>query len=431
MQNKKQKILIISDYPWNKNNSFGKVFTDIFGGIEDIEILNIYCMGGFPNTEMTNIRYYQITMGQILANLKNKKNKVGRVVDPSEEGKEMEGAELKWMNRARKTHLRIFGWGRRFIWWIGRWKNQALTDLIKEFDADIMFTPVYKMSYMNAIQQFAAKIQPVKMIAYYGDDNYSLKQFSLNPLFWFDRFTQRGKVKKTIKMCEYMYVVSEVGQEAAEKYFKKKAILCANGANFDLQPTFKTEYNTPRKLVFTGNLGNHRWEELLRIGRTIERLGGGATLEIYSASVLKKSILKKYRKCSAISFKGRVPFTEILRIQEEADVLVHVESFRLKEWLAVRESFSTKIVGQMVACRPQLAVGDKRCGSIDHLLRHDAAIVAANKHELEQRLRRIIEDDLYLGEYARKGWECGKRLHNRKDIQAMLKADFIALTEDK
>ena len=42
------KLLIISDYPWNKNNSFGKVFTDLFGGIDNLEILNIYCMGGNP-----------------------------------------------------------------------------------------------------------------------------------------------------------------------------------------------------------------------------------------------------------------------------------------------------------------------------------------------------------------------------------------------
>ena len=425
------KLLIISDYPWNKNNSFGKVFTDLFGGMEDIEILNIYCMSGLPNTEMTNIQYYQISMQQIVANLKNKKNPVGKRVTEQDQGNDLQGSELKLMNIARKTHLRIFSWGRNFIWRIGRWKNQQLIDVVKEFDADIMFTPIYKMPYMNWVQQFVAKIKPTKMVAYYGDDNYSLKQFSLNPLFWIDRLTQRGKVKKTIKMCDYMYVVCEVGQEAAEKYFKKKAIPCANGANFNVQPTFKEEYNKPRKLVFTGNLGNHRWEELLRIGRTIEKLGGGAVLEIYSASVLKKSILKKYEKCSAIQFKGKIPFTEVPKVQEESDVLVHVESFRKKEWLAVRESFSTKIVGQMVACRPQLAVGDKRCGSIDHLLRHDAAIVASSKKDLEMQLKRIIEDDAYLDEYAKKGWECGKKLHNRSDIQAMMQADFKELIEDK
>ena len=238
-------------------------------------------------------------------------------------------------------------------------------------------------------------------------------------------------VKKTIDLCDYLYVVSEVGKECAEKYFKKKCVIMANGNVFDGEPTYKTEYNKERKLVFTGNLGNHRWEELLRIGKIIEKLGGGATLDIYSASQLKKSILNKYEKCTAINFKGKVPYTEIERIQRECDVLVHVESFRLKEWLAVRESFSTKIVGQMVACRPQFAVGDKRCGSIDHLLRHDAAIVASSKQQLTEQLKRIITDDAYLDEYAKKGWECGKKLHNRKDIQAMMKLDLEALLEDK
>ncbi len=418
------KLLIISDYPWNKNNSFGKVFTDLFHGIDDIEILNIYCMSGLPNTEMTNIKYFQISMGQIVANLKNKKKPVGKIVTEQSSGDDMGQTELKWMNRARKTHLRIFSWGRNFIWRIGRWKNQNLINVVKEFNADVMFTPIYKMPYMNCVQQFVKKIQPVKMVGYYGDDNYSLKQFSLNPFYWLDRISQRRKVRKTIKMCEYLYVVSEIGKQANEKYFNMKCIVMPNGNIFDGEPTYKEKYNKERKLVFTGNLGNHRWEELLRIGRAIDELGGGATLDIYSASVLKRSILKKYEKCKAINFKGRVPFTEIPRIQEEADVLVHVESFRLKEWLIVKESFSTKIVGQMVACRPQFAVGDARCGSIDHLIRYDAAIVASSKKEIKDKIKKIIEDDNYIREYAKKGFECGKRLHNRRDVQKMLKEDL-------
>ena len=427
------RLLIISDYPWNKNNSFGKVFTDIFGGIDNFEILNIYCMGGNPKTEMTNIKYFQISMGQIVANLKNKKNPVGKIIEPDniDEKDEMGKTETKWMNVARKTHLRIFGWGRRFIWWIGRWRNERLINVVKEFDADVMFTPIFKQSYMNAVDQFVYKAKPTKMVGYYGDDNYSLRQFSLNPLFCFDRLTQRGKVKKTIKLCDYLYVVSEVGKESAEKYFKKECIIMANGNVFDGEPTFKTEYNKERKLVFTGNLGNHRWEELLRIGRTIDKIGGGATLDIYSATQLKKSILKKYEKCKAITFRGKVPYTEIERIQKESDVLVHVESFRLKEWLAVRESFSTKIVGHMVACRPQLAIGDARCGSIDHLIRHDGAIVVSDKNKLEETLKKIIVDDEFLTDYAKRGWECGVKLHNRKDIQANLKRELEELVEKK
>lgn len=427
------KLLIVSDYPWNKNNSFGKVFSDLFDGIEDLEILNIYCMGGNPNTEMTNIKYFQISMGQIVANLKNKKKPVGKIIEPEnlDEKDEMGKTETKWMNVARKTHLRIFSWGRNFIWRIGRWRNKNLIDVVKEFNADVMFTPIYKMPYMNWVHQFVAKIQPVKMVGYYGDDNYSLHQFSLNPFFWIDRLTQRGKVRRTVKMCEYLYVVSEVGKECAERWFKKPCVIMANGNVFDGEPAFKTEYNKERKLVFTGNLGNHRWEELLRIGRVIDKIGGGMTLDIYSASQLKKSILKKYEKCKAIDFKGKVPYTEIERIQRECDVLVHVESFRLKERLAVRESFSTKIVGQMVSCRPQLAVGDARCGSIDHLLRHDGAIVVTDKKQLEQTLIKIRDDDAYLGEYAKKGWECGKKLHNRREIQQNLKKELNELIEKK
>ena len=40
------KILIISRTPWNNSNSFGNTFSNIFGGMQGVEIFNICCQGG-------------------------------------------------------------------------------------------------------------------------------------------------------------------------------------------------------------------------------------------------------------------------------------------------------------------------------------------------------------------------------------------------
>ena len=124
---------------------------------------------------------------------------------------------------------------------------------------------------------------------------------------------------------------------------------------------------------------------------------------------------------------GSVPASEVPGIQERADILVHVEALDLKNRLTVRQSFSTKIVDYLKAARPILAVGPKDVASIDHLIRNDCAIVADNRQELESKLRAILDDKAMLNEIAQRGYECGRKHHNKQDIQTMLMNDLNSI----
>ena len=62
--------------------------------------------------------------------------------------------------------------------------------------------------------------------------------------------------------------------------------------------------------------------------------------------------------------------------------------------------------------------------SIDHLIRNDCAIVADNKVELERKLRSILEDSGELDRVVKNAYACGRRYHNKQDIQEMLLQDL-------
>ena len=53
------RILIVSNSPWRSDNSFGNSFTNIFEGISDIEIANIYCKYGKPQTTVAS-RFFKL-----------------------------------------------------------------------------------------------------------------------------------------------------------------------------------------------------------------------------------------------------------------------------------------------------------------------------------------------------------------------------------
>lgn len=419
------KILILSSTPWTKDNSFGNSFSNIFEGLEDIEIANIYCKYGKPETDLVS-KFFQITEKSMFRNLKNSKVPSGQEVFV-EKIDNTDIIEPKSADLARKKRWTVMFWARDFIWQIGRWKSPQLKKFIDDFKPDIIFQPIYYVRHMNRIANFIKKYTDVPMYGYVSDDVYTLKQFSLSPLYWINRFLCRAKVKKVVKQCEILYTISEVQRSEYEKIFKIPCKILTKSANFDEPAQVKKEYNKPLQFVFTGNIGTNRWKSLAIIADALKEInkdGIKAELKIYTGTLVSDEMKKTLNIEKTSQIMGFVSSSEIPRIQSEADVLIHVESSSLQSRLWVRQSFSTKIVDYLKIARPILAVGPKEVASIEHLIRNDCAIVADNKDELIEKLNEVINDNNKLTEIALKGYECGKKYHNKTDYNKMLSEDL-------
>ena len=124
---------------------------------------------------------------------------------------------------------------------------------------------------------------------------------------------------------------------------------------------------------------------------------------------------------------GSVSQAEVLEIQKNADMLVHIEAKDLKNRLLVRQSFSTKIVDYLKSARPILAYGPKEVASINHLIKNDCAIIADNEQELYEKLIKIIDDKAALNELSIKAFNCGKNNHDISLINKMLVNDLKSI----
>ena len=419
------KILILSSTPWTKDNSFGNSFSNIFEGLEDVEIANIYCKYGKPETDLVS-KFFQITEKSMFRNLKNPKVPSGQEVFV-EKTDNTDIVEPKSADLARKKRWTIMFWARDFIWQIGRWKSPELKKFIDDFNPDVIFQPVYYVRHMNRIANFIKKYTGVPMYGYVSDDVYTLKQFSLSPLYWINRFLCRAKVKKVVKQCEILYTISEIQRSEYEKIFKVPCKILTKSANFGEPAQIKEHYNKPLQLVFTGNIGTNRWKSLAIIADALKEINADsvkAEMKIYTGTPLTDEMEKSLNVDKASQIMGFVSSSEIPKIQSDADMLIHVESSDFKSKLAVRQSFSTKIVDYLKMARPILAIGPKDVASIEHLYRNDCAIVADNKDDLVKKLNNVLSDETKLTEIALKGYECGKKYHNKADYNKMLSEDL-------
>lgn len=427
------RILILSNTPWAMNNSFGNSFSNIFGGMQNVEIANIYCRYGKPDNNVVE-RYFQITEKSLIWNLINKKNPSGKEIINEESTFTLSNTDENVFNYARKKRYQIYFWLRDIIWKVGRWKSRELAEFIQDFKPDIIFQPLYYSNYLNAIALYLKTLTNVPMVCYVSDDVYTMRQFSLSPLYWLDRIIKRRIIKRVVNNSEYIYVISDIQKQEYEKIFKKKCKLLVKGENFNEKSlNSKTHLQVPLKMVFTGNVSAGRWKSLEFIVNALEKINSKeilAEIYIYTMTPLTKTMKKSLYSEGNSFLMGGVPAKDIPQIQDEADILIHIESTKLTDRLNVRHSFSTKLVDYFKAQRCIFAVGKDDVASIDYLLKEDAAIVAQSEEDVLIKLNKLINNKNLIMEYADKAWSCGERNHQIDEIQMNLYSQLSSLAKE-
>ena len=420
------KILIVSNSPWRKDNSFGNSFSNIFEGIEDLEIANIYCKYGKPNVGFVK-KFFQITEKSLINNLLKGKPSGQEVLLEDFDDKSVIDGE-KAFNIAKKHKSQLLYWLRTLIWKIGRWKSNQLIKFIDDFQPDLLFIPIYYSGYLHSINKFIKNRWNLPCVGYVSDDVYTLKQFSLSPLYWIDRLCMRPTMKKVFSWCKMVYVISNIQKEEYTKIFGDKFKVLTKCADFYEEK--KIAFKQPQdvlKLIYAGNISKGRFKILDSLVEEIKKLnedGQKFQLDIYSLSPLSKRQKKKLNveKCSRLH--PSVPYEELLKLQAESDILIHAEAFILQERLAVHQSFSTKIVDYLMMNRCIMAIGDKRCSSINYFIENKNAAVVTAKKEIGTRLKELYTNREMLQWFADKAWACGVEYHQRDKMQLMLVEDL-------
>lgn len=418
------KVLILSQTPWRNDNSFGSSYTGIFGGMKGFEFANIYCRPGLPQNDICK-SYFYISEKALVKNLFDKSVSTGEVVDTVESADTLNEAP-KVYTGARRLRWQIFYWAQGLLWSVSRWKSRELIDFIDAFDADVLFFPLYYSTYLNKIARFIVQHTGKKLILYVSDDVYTLRQFSLSPLFWINRFIIRPKVKDMVKRCEILYVISEVQREAYARIFGKETRVLTKGADFSGEPKTKKPSGVLR-LLYTGNIGSGRWKVLGIIAKALVRINQSekkAQLDIYTPTPVTRRMRAALDVAGCSAVHGAVSSAEVKKLQTGADVLVHVESFELKERLKVYHSFSTKIVDYAHRARCIFAAGPGEVASIRSLVENDMAVAATKKSEIAEKLAKLTSDPEMIAEYADKAWGNGAKYYGIKKIHTMLQTDI-------
>ena len=427
------RILVISDEVWNDTIHGNNVLSNWFQGFS-AEFANIYCSPGFPKNTCCD-RYFQITDGMMIQSIL--KGKQAGIVT------RMQG---KCDKKYNSTDVENIGWMRKYcgdllrflksvVWTFGRYNEDALGKFISDFQPDIIFSPRYANPKILRLERVVKKYANCPMIAFTGDNEYSLRMVCYSPFGWINKFWTRAALKKNSDMYSLYYTLSDEQKAEYEKVFHCpiKILRKCTPPSVKTLPEI-TPLHKPIKMVYAGKLYYERWKTLAQIGSTIHTLNVGNKkfqLDIYTADILDNQEKKALNFPESVYIHGPVSQEEVLKIYRDSDIALHVESFQRKYRLLTRVSFSTKIIDCLSCGCALMTVAWKEHSGLTYLKREDASLCVDDLKKLPDILKMIGENSSQLQSYKEKAVSCLKRNHMRAAVQNELFLDFQKAIESK
>lgn len=430
------RILIISRSPWRLDNSFGNTYSSIFRDMKNIEIANIYLADGIPEYEPNVTAYYQVSEKRLMSSLKHPfaKDKVGNAVKinstQSDDISEKRESYDAMLSVGKKRRWPILFLGREFLWKFGKIDYEGMSRFVADFHPDIIFLPYYYAAYVFRVALYLQKKFNLPMTGEAALDIYSLKQLSVDPFYWINRFYVRNWIRKAARHSALLYLISEKMRKDYTKYLKLPCKVLYKIPDFSRQQSEYTELHSPLKYLYTGNIGANRWKTLSLLAKSIQ-LSGTGHLDIYSPTPITSAIEKSLVIDGFSELHSPVTQDEVKELQNNADVLVHVESFDLANKMLVRYSISTKIMDYLCVGRTILAIGPSDIASIDYLKSNNAALVATSKKEIDEIVSMIKNNPEIIIDYSQKGLSFARTQMNSEEMKQALYNDLAQIIDEQ
>jgi len=431
------RVLIISDAAWADENNIGNTFSNLFEGWPKSKIAMIYARSDMPNTVVCDY-FFQISEYRLIKRFLNPNIKTGMKVNNSELSNSKEKRSFKKEEKSGKKiysfflkfRWNIFLLAREILWKIGSWKTKELDGFLDEFSPEIVLSLGCSGIYMNRLQQYVIEHSKAKSIVYFVDDIYSMKKLSFSPVFWLNKLMQRRSINKTIELSSSVYTIVPKQKHEYDNSFNRDTKILTKGGKFETNPNKEIEVSHPIKLIYTGNIYAGRWNTLESIGKALDEINqieSKGVLYVYTKNELTTRMRKSLSKIKSIRFMGGIPASKISEVQNDSDVLIHVESLRLKEKLMTRLSFSTKLVDYFAQRKCILAVGWSEAASIEYLRKNDIAVVVDDVNRINTTLKELLDKPELIQKYGLKSWAYGKENHDIHTIKETLRQDMVDL----
>lgn len=425
------RILLLLSESWNDRTSPNNNMTNWFQNFPNVEIWTISGSSQLPENQCC-VNYFLVSENAMIKSIFDVRKAGSRYCLSENREKEFSFCTSIDISQNKKIKKIFSGelarLARDIVWRFGKYDLDGLKKFIEECNPDIVFSQRRGSIKMCRLEKTVGLFTNAPIIVYTGDDEYSLNQFSLSPIFWLRRFWVRSWLKKTIPTYKLFYSQSERQMKEFSLEFNVPTKFLVKCGEFN-EEKIHTQVGKPIQLVYAGKLYCNRWKTLGMIADAIKEVNDAMgevrfQLNIYTGDLVTRIQNRKLNDGLHSIIHGKVPASWLTTIFKKADIVLHVESFDLRNRLLTQDSFSTKVMDCLASGCAVMAVCWEGHAAYQYLKEKDAAITASSKVEVADKLKLLSDNPMLMVEYAKKAYECGKKNHQREQIQEMLLKDF-------
>ena len=427
------RILLLLSESWNDVVHPNNNLTNWFNGCSNIEIWTISGNATMPYNSICKHYFIVDEIGMAKSILTKKA--VGRVLNYDETSVIVEGESSVGISPSVKKMFssEFARLCRDIVWRFGRYNETLLENFINRCNPDVVFSQRMGSVKMCRLESIVHKYTNAPFAVYTGDDDFSLKQYNFNPLYWIRRLWTRKWISKMAPHYKLLYSQSERQMNEYSNNWGIQTKFLVKSGDFNLEKVHSSVSN-PIQVVYGGKLYCNRWRTLVLLADAIGKVNAQYNetriqLHIYTSDPLTSTQLKKLNVGHNSMIHQAVSGSELKRIYVKSDLLIHVEGFDKKNRLLTKDSFSTKVMDCLSSGCAVMAIAWEEHAALKYLREKNAALTATNYNELEMIVSSIVSDPMKLIRYANNAYACGLEFHNRNDIQNSIIRDFKLISE--
>jgi len=422
------KLLVISHNAFSMTSNNGKTFSSIFGGWPKERIAQLFFQNEVPDFTVCDTFYY-ITDEEMIS--KSKQNIGSQIFQNTIELIKKSNSPIH--NYARKKPLSIFSFARNIVWSTNRWKNDKLKDWIYKFKPEAIFFVGGETTFSYKITNFISQELNIPVFLYYTDD-YITPIKTLDLFWWINYLWLKNSLNNLLPKVNSIFVIGEEMKREYSSKLQKKCIPIMNAIDVQEYIGRSNEINTNNesiRLAYFGGLHLNRWQTLLAIAESIEKINTekhiNMSINIYTGTILDGNIIQKFAQYSCVRFKGTVTEKEIIDEMQKFELLIHVESFDKQMISKTRLSISTKIPEYLASGRVILGVGPNELSSIKYLnsLGCTYIIDSLDKGYIKDKLENIILNKNEFTNLAQKGVQIAQANHSIGNNRKIIKQSIV------
>lgn len=407
------KILIVGRVAWTINES---TLLGLFGGFPADRLAYICIETREP--DYTHCQYhFQISEVAMLHKLVKWRTKTGRALTlkQCEIDQRTKRDEESLLRLVRAHRSIVFLYLRELLWRLGGWKSNELKSFVRDFHPDAVFCIGDPMPLMIRLARFIIRLADVPASLFMMDDIYTYTPCH-SFLSRFYRWKLRNEVIPLIHSCKAHFAISPKMKRECDRLFGTDCVLLTKGIEVFAEPL--KQVHSPVSIVYTGNLLYGRLETLVKVAQTVKSVNdsgaGHAFLKVFSQTELDNSQRKRLLVPGACQLFPAVPYADLVRVYDSADIVLFVESLEEKNKYIARLSFSTKLTDYLASGRCIFAIGAEDIAPMEYLSAAGIGVVCNSQEEIEDKLTDLLLHQELIYKYARDSSEFGKLNHSAK-----------------